>query len=69
LIAGDQCNSIAVYLASFPNATIIEDNTIGSFRIDTGNGAGSWDNFIGNVDDLEVAVGGVCWVFDFEPTP
>jgi hypothetical protein len=66
---GSGCNSIAVYLASFPNATIITDNTIGSFRIDTGNGGGSWDNFIGNVDDLEVAVGGVCWVFDFEATP
>ena len=65
---GSNCNSIAVYLASFPNAKIIVDDTIGSFRIDAGNG-GVWANFVGYVDDLEVTVGGVSWVFDFEPTP
>jgi hypothetical protein len=65
---GTNCNSLDVYITAFPNA-VIQDTPSGGLRVVAGFGAGAWDNFIGNVDDLEITVAGATSVFDFEPTP
>jgi hypothetical protein len=66
--AGTNCNSLDVYITAFPNA-IIENTPSGGLRLVAGFGAGPWDDFIGNVDDVEITVASVTSVFDFEPTP
>lgn len=55
--------TLADYAASSANAGV----TIDAVRLIAGGGAGAWDNFIGNVDNLTVGVNSSNTTFDFEP--
>lgn len=58
------------YIAAHPDATIVNSSTgLGGVRIIAGGGAGAWDNFIGNADNLQVGVNGNTTVYDFEQCP
>jgi uncharacterized repeat protein (TIGR01451 family) len=61
--------TIATYLASFPNATIVNSaGGLGGLRILTGNGAGAWDNFSGAVDNVTVDTTAIASItYNFEP--
>jgi hypothetical protein len=67
---GTGVKSLADYFAAQPNARIINNSTgAGGLRIATGCGAGSWDNFDGNADNLLVGVSGANTTYDLEPLP
>jgi autotransporter-associated beta strand protein len=67
---GTEVKSLADYIAAQPNARIINSATgVGGFRIATGCGAGAWDNFDGNADNLLVGVNGANTTYDLEPLP
>ncbi|HEX3558567.1 MAG TPA: hypothetical protein VHU19_05160 [Pyrinomonadaceae bacterium] len=63
------------YRQEHPNARIVNSSTgDGGVRIVVGFGAGSWDNFVGNVDNFRIGVGADLdtgdpnvTVYDFEP--
>jgi hypothetical protein len=64
----------SVLVAAAPNGQLLPTGAdinsqfpLGSMRIDTGGGAGSWDNFVGYVDKVVVGVSGVDTTFNFEP--
>jgi hypothetical protein len=58
---GTDVKTIAQYLAAEPDARIMNGSSAG-IRIVAGFGAGSWDNFSGNVDNVTIQLGA------FEPT-
>jgi hypothetical protein len=67
---GTGVKSLAAYFAAQPTARIINSSTgVGGFRIATGCGAGAWDNFDGNADNLLVGVSGANTTYDLEPQP
>jgi hypothetical protein len=58
------------YAVEHPNARIVNTNTgAGGFRIATGCGAGAWDNFDGNADNVLIGVGATNTLYDLEPLP
>lgn len=63
--------TIATYVASFPNATIVNSaGGLGGLRILTGNGAGAWNNFSGAVDNVTVDTSSIAPItYNFEPLP
>ncbi len=62
--------SLSTYLAAFPNSTIVNTSSgSGGIRIVTGFGAGAWDNFVGNVDNVTIGVNGNSTTFNFELQP
>jgi hypothetical protein len=70
LTPGAGVNTLAAYLAAQPNARIVNSATgAGGFRIATGCGAGAWDNFDGNADNVLVGVGSANTLYDLEPLP
>jgi hypothetical protein len=66
---GGDVKPLSDIVAAFPNARIHNSATSGSLRLVAGFGAGSWDNFVGNVDNVTVAVGLASATYDFEPLP
>jgi hypothetical protein len=50
---GTNCKPLSAYLTAQPNARLAT-TAAGAFRIVAGFGAGAWDNFVGNVDKVEV---------------
>ncbi len=61
--------SLARYAVEHPGARIINSGVNGGLRISSGCGAGAWDNFDGNTDDLMIGVSGANTRYDFEPLP
>ncbi len=61
------------YVASNPDATLVNQSSGGGLRIVAGFGAGAWDNFVGNVDAVVVGTTAHTTTYDFEvagvPTP
>ena len=56
------------YVADHPDATIVNSaNGLGGVRLVAGFGAGAWDGFVGNVDNLTVATSLDSNTFVFEP--
>lgn len=66
---GSNVKSLATIIAALPSGTKISPTSggLGGFRLYTGCGAGSWDNFDGNVDNVIVNISGQETIFDFEP--
>ncbi|HEX6178015.1 MAG TPA: Calx-beta domain-containing protein, partial [Thermoanaerobaculia bacterium] len=65
---GTNVKPLSTILAAQPNARLATDTT-GAIRIVAGFGAGAWDNFIGNVDNVSIGSGSTSTVYDFEPEP
>ena len=66
---GADVKPLSTIIAAFPNARIHNHATTGSLRLVAGFGAGAWDNYVGNVDDVNVGVSNVNTQYDFEPLP
>ncbi len=68
LTPGAGVKSLAVYIAAFPNARIV-NNLVGSGGVRLVTGAlGAWDNFDGAVDFFTIGTNGVSRSSDFELT-
>jgi hypothetical protein len=65
---GSNVEPLDNFITSFPNARL-NVATSGSLRLVAGFGAGSWDNFVGNVDNVTVGVSTANTTYDFEPLP
>ncbi len=63
---GADVETIATYLVTFPNATIMNSSGNGGVRLVTGFGAGAWDQFTGSVDGARVATAASDTTYDFE---
>jgi hypothetical protein len=63
---GTNVKSLSAILAVEPNARILDTGGLGGFRLVAGFGAGAWDNYIGNADNVTVGVNGVSTTYDFE---
>lgn len=61
--SGASVNTLAHYLATYPNATIIATNGL---RVVTGNGAPAWDGYEGAVDNVRVMDSTSDTTYDFE---
>lgn len=61
--------TLASYIATFPNATIVNSSTgLGGLRIVVGTGAGAWDNFLGATDNITIDTTAIAPItYDFEP--
>src|SRR3569623_68729 len=55
--------TMAIYIAAHPGVKLATDRP--ALEMTSGFGAGSWDNFIGNFDNLTVGVSGVNTPYDF----
>ncbi|HWT01240.1 MAG TPA: tandem-95 repeat protein, partial [Pyrinomonadaceae bacterium] len=67
---GPPLTTLKFYRSQHPNARIVNSSSgLGGVRVVTGFGAGSWDDFIGNVDAFTIGVGGNDTIYDFELTP
>jgi Cohesin domain/Carboxypeptidase regulatory-like domain len=64
---GSNVKSFAAIVAALPGAKIVSSSGFGGLRLFAGCGAGSWDNFDGNVDNLTVGVSGANTTYNFEP--
>ena len=71
---GPPLTTLHFYRSQNPNARIVNTSTgQGGIRVVAGFGAGSWDNFVGNVDGFRIGVGvdpegdPNVTVYDFEP--
>jgi hypothetical protein len=60
--------TLASYVASHPNARIVNDGP-GGVLLSAGCGGGAWVNFVGNADLFTIGVNGSNTSYDFEPTP
>jgi hypothetical protein len=67
--AGAGVKPLSTIIAAFPNARLDNSAATGSLRLVAGFGAGSWDNFVGNVDDVTVGVSTFNTRYDFDPVP
>ncbi|MDQ3812789.1 MAG: hypothetical protein M3347_02425, partial [Armatimonadota bacterium] len=64
---GPPLTTLKFYRSQHPNARIMNTSPgLGGVRFLTGLGAGAWDNFIGNVDNVTIGVGGNDTVYDFD---
>jgi len=61
--------TLAQIIAAFPNAQLFNSPTTGSVRLVAGFGAGSWDNFVGNVDKFVIRQNGNLATYNFEQVP
>ena len=59
--------TLASYIASHPNATILGGSDQ-SFILAAGCGGAAWTGFVGNADKLTVGINGTNTTYDFEPT-
>jgi len=60
--------TLDTYFAAHPTARIINSASgLGGLRFVTGIGAGSWNNFVGNIDAVTVGVNQNETTFNFEP--
>ncbi|MDQ4123030.1 MAG: FG-GAP-like repeat-containing protein, partial [Acidobacteriota bacterium] len=67
---GTSVKTLAQYVAAFPNARIVNTGSgAGGLRIVTGFGAPAWNNFVGNVDKVQIGVANSTTQYDFEPLP
>ncbi|MFL6209445.1 MAG: Calx-beta domain-containing protein [Pyrinomonadaceae bacterium] len=66
--AGSNVEPLNNFSTAFPNARL-STAASGSLRLVAGFGAGSWDNFVGNVDNVIVGVNTANTTYDFEPLP
>jgi parallel beta-helix repeat protein len=63
---GTNVDQFADYVAANPTAKIVNSGSgLGGLRVVTGFGAGAWDNFIGNADNVTVNT----TTYDFGATP
>jgi len=69
LTFGPPLVTLATYVASFPNARIVNNSSgFGGVRILTGGGAGAWDNFLGGADNVTIDTATTASVtYNFEP--
>jgi uncharacterized repeat protein (TIGR01451 family) len=68
--AGVDVKPLATILAAQPDARLVTGASGGSFRVVAGFGAGAWDDFIGYVDELRVAIEPQAdTTYDFDPEP
>jgi CSLREA domain-containing protein len=67
--AGSNVEPLDNFNAAFPAARINNSATTGSVRLVAGFGAGSWDNFVGNVDNFQISINAAKTIYDFEPLP
>ncbi|HYO99382.1 MAG TPA: Calx-beta domain-containing protein [Pyrinomonadaceae bacterium] len=65
---GSDVKPLSAIIAAFPNARIL-NSSAGNIRVVAGFGAGSWDNFVGNVDKVTIGVNALNTTYDFEPLP
>ena len=65
---GSNVEPLDNFITAFPNARL-NVAASGSLRLVAGFGAGSWDNFVGNVDNVTVGVSTANTTYDFEPLP
>ena len=56
--------TLDIYAAAHPGARLASGN---SLRVVAGFGASTWNDFVGNADDVTVGVGGSDTTYDFEP--
>ena len=67
---GANVRSLSHYVTFFPNATIVNTASgLGGLRLVAGFGAGAWNNFVGNIDNVTVGVGGTSTTYNFELAP
>ena len=65
---GSNVQPLSNYVSSNPSAVIRNSGSgKGGVRLVAGFGAGSWDNFVGNVDNFTIGVSGNNTTYDFEP--
>gem|GEM_PF-1825140 len=65
---GANVKPLSAIIAANTGAKIVNaSNGAGGVRLVAGFGEGAWDNFVGNVDNLQVGVSGDVTTFDFEP--
>lgn len=60
--------TLANYLASYPDAQIVNTDSRGGFRIAAGCIGGDWTGFDGSVDAVTIGVAGANTTYDFEPS-
>jgi CSLREA domain-containing protein len=65
---GSNVEPLNNFITAFP-AALIHNASSGSVRLVAGFGAGSWDNFVGNVDNVNIGVNSTNTTYDFEPLP
>ncbi|HJR07106.1 MAG TPA: Calx-beta domain-containing protein [Pyrinomonadaceae bacterium] len=65
---GSNVQPLNNFITAFP-AALIHNASSGSIRLVAGFGAGSWDNFVGNVDKVVIGVNSTTTTYDFEPLP
>jgi len=63
---GPPMHTLANYIATNPTAKVASDGP-GSVRVFAGGGAGAWDNYIGNLDNITIGVNSNNVTYDFEP--
>ena len=70
VFAGPGANVLPLdnFITANPNARL-NVAASGSLRLVAGFGAGAWDNFVGNVDNVKVGVNAANTTYDFEPLP
>jgi hypothetical protein len=66
---GADVKPLSTIIAAFPNAVIHNSPTTGSVRLVAGFGAGSWDNYVGNVDRFLIRQNGALVTYNFEQVP
>jgi hypothetical protein len=67
-VSGPPLVSIDTYLASHPDSVIRNSaGGAGGLRLVAGFGSGLWDNFVGNVDAVQLTTAVRSETFDFEP--
>jgi hypothetical protein len=66
---GADVKPLSTIIAAFPNARIFNSPTTGSVRLVAGFGAGSWDNFVGNVDAFNIRHGLSLITYNFDDVP
>jgi large repetitive protein len=68
--AGSGVKPLSDILLAQPDARLVTGASGGSFRVVAGFGSGAWDDFIGYVDELRVALEPVDdTTYDFDPDP
>jgi uncharacterized repeat protein (TIGR01451 family) len=67
MTGGPPLVTLATYAAANPTARIVNSGGAGGVRIQTGSGAGAWNNFLGAADNFTIGVSGTNTTYDFEP--
>jgi hypothetical protein len=65
---GADVRPLANYSSANPNAVVFNPGSNGGVRIVTGFGAGAWDNFVGNIDNMTIDTTTIEEItYNFEP--